>query len=221
MKVRIWDLPTRLFHWALVACVISQVITASIGGNAMQWHFRGGYTVISLLLFRLVWGFVGGRWSRFSSFVYAPRTVLAYVGGRSNDPMHQVGHSPLGSLSVLAMLLILVLQVGAGLFADDEISNQGPLAKHVSTALSLGLTSYHKSVGKWILLALVLLHIGAIAFYRLRRGRRLTRAMVTGDMDLSIADVPASRDTAASRMLALVLLVACFALVEWLIRLAG
>jgi cytochrome b len=221
MKVRIWDLPTRLFHWALVVCVIAQVITAGIGGNVMQWHFRIGYTVISLLLFRLVWGLVGGRWSRFSSFVYAPSTVLAYVRGRSNDPLHQVGHSPLGSLSVLAMLLVLVLQVSAGLFADDEISNQGPLAKHVSTELSLALTSYHKNVGKWILLALVLLHIGAIVFYRVRRGRRLTGAMITGDMDLARGDVPASRDTAASRALALVLLVGCVALVEWLIRLAG
>jgi len=221
MRVRIWDLPTRLFHWALVACVIGQVITGSIGGNAMQWHFRIGYTVITLLLFRCLWGLIGGRWSRFSSFVHRPATVWAYARGRSNDPLHEVGHSPLGSLSVLAMLLILLLQVSAGLFADDEISNQGPLAKFVSNEVSHAITGYHKHVGKWVLLALVLLHIGAIVFYRVRRGRRLTGAMITGDMEFAQPDVPTSRDTLGSRALALVLLAGCGVLVWWLIGLAG
>jgi len=91
--VRVWDLPTRLFHWALVACVIGQIVTANVGGNWMNWHLRLGYTVLTLLLFRLVWGFVGGHWSRFSSFLYGPTTVLNYLRGRAR-PEHRVGHNP-------------------------------------------------------------------------------------------------------------------------------
>ena len=110
--IRVWDLPTRLFHWALVVCVIGQIVTANVGGNWMNWHLRLGYAVLTLLLFRLVWGFVGGHWSRFGSFLYAPSSVLAYLRGRP-EPEHRVGHSPLGALSVFALLLILLAQ---GLF---------------------------------------------------------------------------------------------------------
>ena len=79
--VRIWDLPTRLFHWLLALCVIGLVITANVGGNAMVWHFRLGYAVATLLLFRVVWGLVGGHWSRFSSFLYAPASIVRYLKG--------------------------------------------------------------------------------------------------------------------------------------------
>ena len=129
--VRVWDLPTRLFHWALVVCVIGQIITANVGGNWMNWHLRLGYTVLTLLLFRLVWGFVGGHWSRFSSFLYAPSTVLNYLRGQAR-PEHRVGHNPLGAFSVFALLAILLLQVGSGLFSDDEIAFTGPLVSLVS-----------------------------------------------------------------------------------------
>src|SRR4051812_31198764 len=94
--VRVWDLPTRVFHWALAVCVVALVATAYIGGNAMAWHLRLGYAVLSLLLFRLVWGLVGGRWSRFGSFIYAPGTVLRYLRGQG-QPEHSVGHTPLGA----------------------------------------------------------------------------------------------------------------------------
>ena len=97
VRVRVWDLPTRLFHWVLAACVIGSVVSAKIGGNAMVWHFRLGYVVFTLLAFRLLWGMVGGRWSRFGSFVYAPATLLRYLrGGSRAEEHHEVGHSPLG-----------------------------------------------------------------------------------------------------------------------------
>ena len=92
--VRVWDLPTRLFHWALVVCIVGLVTTAQIGGNAMEWHFRFGYSVLTLLLFRLVWGFVGGHWSRFSSFLYSPASLLRYIRGQE-DGVQPLGHSPL------------------------------------------------------------------------------------------------------------------------------
>ncbi|MEY4267052.1 MAG: hypothetical protein RIS90_1587, partial [Pseudomonadota bacterium] len=178
--VRVWDLPTRAFHWLLAACVIGLVTTAQIGGAAMEWHFRLGYAVLVLLLFRLVWGFGGGYWSRFGTFSYSPTTIIAYLRGRS-EPRHELGHNPLGSLSVFALLLFLLAQVGSGLFSDDEIAAVGPLSKFASGALVSKLTFYHKEVGKLVLLLLVALHIGAILFYLFKRRENLIRAMLTGD----------------------------------------
>src|ERR1035437_10986618 len=119
-RIRGWDLPPRLFHWALVLCFAASIVTGTIGGSAMAWHFRSGCLVLSLLLFRLVWGFIGGRWSRFASFVHRPATVLAYIRGQGL-PDHSVGHNPLGAGSVLALLSFLLLQVASGSFSDDEI----------------------------------------------------------------------------------------------------
>ncbi len=221
VRVRVWDLPTRLFHWLLAACVIGSVVSAKIGGNAMVWHFRFGYVVFTLLAFRLLWGVVGGRWSRFGSFVYAPATLLRYLrGGSRAEEHHEVGHSPLGALSVFALLVILAVQVGSGLFADDEISNTGPLIKFVSGATSSTLTSWHKTSGQWTILTLVALHIAAIVMYRLRRGRDLVRPMLVGDKLLP-PDVPASADSLATRGLAALLLAACAAGVGWLVSLGA
>ena len=126
-SIRVWDLPTRLFHWLLALAVVALVVSAKIGGNAMNLHLRLGYGVFALLLFRLAWGVVGGRWSRFASFVPTPARLRAYLKGHTPIDA-QVGHNPLGALSVLAMLAVLSMQVGTGLLADDEIAYAGPLA---------------------------------------------------------------------------------------------
>jgi len=168
--VRIWDLPTRLFHWALVVCVVSLVVTAEIGGNAMVWHFRLGYTVLALLLFRLVWGFVGGHWSRFGTFLSSPARALRYLRG-IHEPTDMVGHNPLGAWSVLALLLLLAAQVGSGLLSDDEIAFAGPLTRFVSGATVELATAYHSEVGKLLLLALVTLHVLSIVFYAVKKSR--------------------------------------------------
>ena len=202
--VRVWDLPTRLFHWALVVCIVGLVTTAQIGGNAMDWHFRFGYSVLTLLLFRLVWGFAGGHWSRFSSFLYSPASLLRYIRGQE-DGVQPLGHSPLGALSVFAILALLLLQVGTGLFSDDEIAAVGPLSKLASGAVVSQLTHYHKDIGKVIVLILVLLHIGAIAFYRIKRKKDLIRPMLIGDVSSPTPQL-ASRDDAGSRALAAVIL---------------
>ncbi|WP_298825541.1 cytochrome b/b6 domain-containing protein [uncultured Piscinibacter sp.] len=219
VRVRVWDLPTRLFHWLLALCVIGSVTSAKLGGNAMVWHFRFGYVVFTLLAFRLLWGLVGGRWSRFASFLYAPAALLRYLKGASRaDEHHEVGHSPLGALSVLALLLVLVAQVGTGLFADDEIANTGPLIRFVSGAVSSTLTSWHKTWGQWLILTLVALHVVAIGVYRARLGRDLVAPMIFGDKSLP-AGVPASADTHVTRSLALVLAALCGAAVAWLVSL--
>lgn len=209
MVVRVWDLPTRVFHWLLAICVISSVVTARIGGGAMTWHFRIGFVVFTLLAFRLLWGFVGGRWSRFRAFVYAPAAGWRYLRGRSwPHEHHDVGHSPLGAGSVFALLGLIALQVGTGLLADDEIASSGPLVRFVSSATSAGASRWHKDYGQWIIVTLIVLHIAAIAFYWLRRRRNLVGPMLHGDKLLT-RDVPASLDTLPTRLMALLLVAAC------------
>ncbi|MDO8419567.1 MAG: cytochrome b/b6 domain-containing protein [Rubrivivax sp.] len=219
--VRVWDLPTRLFHWALALTIVGSVTSAKIGGDAMAWHFRFGFVVFTLLAFRLLWGLVGGHWSRFASFIYAPRTVLRYLRGQARPGEHlDVGHNPLGSLSVLALLAVLAVQVGTGLVADDEIANVGPLNRFVGSAIALGATSWHKQWGQGLILGLVALHIAAILFYLLRRKTNLVRPMVSGDKALPAA-TPASVDGLAQRLLALALLAVCAGGVAWIVSLGG
>ncbi|MBL8328535.1 MAG: cytochrome b/b6 domain-containing protein [Rubrivivax sp.] len=211
LSIRVWDLPTRLFHWLLAACVIGLVITGNIGGNAMIWHFRLGYAVLALLLFRIVWGLVGGRWSRFASFVRGPQTVLRYLRGQAADHEHlDVGHNPLGAFSVLAMLAVLALQVACGLVADDEIANVGPLNRFVSSELAELATGWHKGPGKLLILALVLLHIGAIIFYRVRKQQNLVQPMLLGDKQLP-PGTPQARDDRVTRAGAMLLFLAALA----------
>ena len=217
--VRIWDLPTRIFHWTLAACVISSVVTAHIGGNALVWHFRLGYLTLSLLSFRIVWGLVGGHWSRFTSFVFSPATLMRYLRkDTATRASLDIGHSPVGALSVFAILGILAVQVGTGLFADDEIASTGPLIKYVSGSTSLLLTKWHKNYGQWIIVSLAALHVIAITIYVLKQKRDLLSAMVSGDKLLP-ASTPASTDTLGSRATALVVFALCAAGVWWLVNL--
>ena len=217
-KVRVWDLPTRFFHWLLVLGIVCLAVSGLIGGNAMVWHFRFGYAVISLLLFRMVWGLVGGRWSRFGSFIYAPQSVIDYLKGRGK-PEHSVGHSPIGAVSVFALLGVLLVQAGTGLLSDDEIAASGPLTRFVSNATVNLTTNYHKNIGKWVLLALVVLHIAAIGFY-LWRKHNLVQPMITGDKQL-VLTAPSSRDDAVTRTVALLTWALCAAFVAWLSSLAA
>jgi len=218
VPVRVWDLPTRVFHWTLALAVTGSVISAKIGGNAMVWHFRMGYVVLTLLAFRILWGLVGGRWSRFASFVHPPATLLRYLRGRA-APQEQldVGHSPSGALSVFALLGVLLVQLGTGLVADDEIANQGPLNRYASSDTVVTATSWHKSWGQWLVLALVALHITAIAYYLLKKNTNLVRPMLQGDKPLP-PGTPASADGMPQRALALLLVALCAGLATWVAR---
>jgi cytochrome b len=218
--VRVWDLPTRVFHWVLALAIIGSVVSAKVGGNAMVWHFRIGYLVFTLLAFRVAWGFVGGRWSRFAAFVYPPRELIAYLRGTPAAPHADVGHSPLGALSVFGLLAILAVQVGTGLFADDEIANTGPLIKFVSGATSLALTSWHKTWGQWLVILLSALHVAAVVFYLTVKGRNLITPMLAGDKALP-PSVPASADGLRERAIAAVLIALCGIGVAWLVSLGG
>jgi len=213
--VRVWDLPTRLFHWLLALAVIGSLASGFIGGGAMAWHFRFGYLVLALVVFRLLWGMVGGRWSRFTSFVYAPATLLRYLRGQVKaDEFLEVGHSPTGALSVFALLGLLALQLATGLVADDEIASIGPLNKFVSGGTAAQATSYHTEIGVWVLIGLIVLHVAAIVYYRVKKRTDLVRPMLVGDKPLP-AGTPGSADALPQRLLAAALLVLCLGLVWW------
>ncbi len=214
-RTRVWDLPTRVFHWALALLVAALVITGKVGGNALEWHLRFGHLVLALLAFRLVWGIVGGHWSRFVNFVYAPSTLVAYLRGeRGPSGRWEAGHSPTGALSVFAMLLLLIVQVLTGLVADDEIATTGPLYRFVSSATSARATAWHAEVGSWLIIALVVLHVAAIVYYASVKKQRLLPPMLHGDKPLHAA-LEASRDDAVSRVTALAVLALSIALAGW------
>ena len=171
----VWDLPTRLFHWLLVALIAFSWWSAE--NDEIDLHIWAGMAVLSLLLFRLLWGLFGSSTARFASFVRGPGAVLAYL--RDAGSWRLAGHTPLGALSVLALLGVIAAEVGLGLVAVDEDGfSQGPLAHLVSLDVSDLATDLHEDLFN-VLLALIGLHLAAILYYRLR-GRRLVGAMVTG-----------------------------------------
>ncbi len=212
---RVWDLPTRIFHWSLFLAIVGSIISAKVGGNAMIWHMRLGMFVATLLLWRVVWGLIGGHYSKFISFIYSPSTVLAYLRGQA--PTHvSVGHNPMGAMSVFGLLAVLVIQVASGLVSDDEIATVGPLNKFVSSAIALQATGWHKAYGQWLLLALIGLHVAAILFYLFKKRENLIRPMIHGDKAVeSIERVPSSRDDLNSRLTALAVWVVCAAAVAF------
>lgn len=178
--VMVWDLPTRLFHWLLVLAVAGAVVSAMLGGLAMIWHARAGFAVLALVVFRLAWGFAGNRQARFSDFVAGPGAVLAYAKAMVNGKaLAWLGHNPMGGWSILAMLAALLVQAGTGLFANDDIFIQGPLADRVSDATGILLSRIHL-INRWILVSLIGLHLAAVAFYLTIKGENLITPMLTG-----------------------------------------
>ena len=217
-KVRVWDLPTRVFHWSLVLAFLGLITTAQIAGEAMVWHFRLGYAILSLLAFLVVWGVMGGHWSRFVVFVHGPSGVFRYI--RRPPTTQPLGHNPLGALSVLALLFFPLLQVVTGLMSDDDIATSGPLAKMVSSFWVSKATHYHTAIGQYVLYALVLLHISAIIFYRVKRNENLVPAMWHGDTVIT-GHQSSARDDVKSRVWALVIFSVCTGLVAGFVRWAG
>ena len=217
-SVRVWDLPTRLFHWLFAAAVIGAIVTVNVGGSWMDWHLPFGVTALVLLAFRLVWGFTGSRYARFTSFVKGPKTVWRYL--RHSKGQSPAGHNPLGGWSVLALLLVVGVQAVTGLFATDDILTMGPLNKFVSADTAAFLTSIHKW-NKNVLLALVGLHLVAIAIYTIR-GKHLVAPMITGDVSTESLpnDTPPARDDIGLKVWAFVLIVILSSIGWWLVDLA-
>lgn len=172
----VWDWPVRACHWLLVLSVAGAWVTHYAGLQWFDWHRRLGYVSLVLVLFRIAWGFVGPRHARFGSFVRGPAAVVEYL--RDRGARRYVGHNPLGALSVLAFLGVLLVQATTGLFANDEIANAGPFYGWVTQETSNRLASVHRFDSN-LLLGLIVLHLVAVAAHEVRR-RGLVRAMFTG-----------------------------------------
>ncbi|MCW5622006.1 MAG: cytochrome b/b6 domain-containing protein [Burkholderiales bacterium] len=204
-RMRVWDLPVRVFHWMLVILIATSWISAEIGGNAMQIHQWSGLTVLMLILFRIAWGFFGGTHARFSSFVRSPAAAVRYGIGliRGSREFHP-GHNPLGGWMVMALLLSLLIQAGTGLFANDDIMLEGPLAARVSKETSDLLTVIHE-VNFNVLLGLIAVHILAALFYLVVKRENLILPMITGDKLLHDDDQSAAPRSAPLWLAALLL----------------
>ena len=174
--IKLWDLPTRLFHWSLVLLMLATATTGIIGGSYITLHGQLGIAILGLLAFRLTWGFVGSTYARFSNFIRGPQSISAYLRGQWTG----VGHNPLGAFSVLGLIGLTLFQACTGLFANDDIAFTGPLFSLVSKSVSNTLTSLHR-LNIWPLGALVALHIAAIVFYRVAHRENLVTPMVTGE----------------------------------------
>lgn len=208
----VWDLPTRLFHWLLVATIIALYITAKRGD--MPLHFKFGEFMIGLLIFRIIWGLIGPRHARFVNFIRGPGSILAYLRGT----LHSVGHNPLGAGMVVLMLLLLVVQVTTGLFSTDDIAYVGPYNASVSHLLGKQLTSiHHKNFN--LILAAVVLHLCAITFYTFVKKERLVPAMIHGGK--AAEQVPAHEAIASSQLVkALIVIAIAGGCVFWLLHAA-
>ena len=209
--IRVWDLPIRLFHWLLVICIAGSFATIKLSDELIQWHSYFGYSILTLLIFRIIWGFVGSTHARFLSFFPTPKLLLDYLRGKSQ---HVLGHNPLGALSVFALLFALSIQVTTGLFVDDEIAFQGPFAKYVSSSVVSLFSQIHQA-NQVVIYTLITIHIAAIVYYRKFKGEDLIKPMINGDKEIDPSEEAkysptdlgrASKDGGLQRGLALLLL---------------
>ena len=179
-KTRVWDFPTRAFHWALVILIGWEWASSHLGGNWMTYHMWGGYLVLCLVLFRVLWGFIGSTTARFSTFLCSPRRTWQYLKALASGSHNSgYGHNPLGGWAVTAFLISLSIQVGTGLFATDDILTAGPLNPLVPNRTADFLTQAHK-LNFDVLLGLVVVHVVAVALHRIIGGHDLVRPMITG-----------------------------------------
>lgn len=186
--VYVWDLPVRLFHWSLVALVILSWASREL--DYMEVHRWSGYAILTLVVFRIGWGFAGSRHARFADFVRTPRAMRAYMADiLAGAKAQHLGHNPAGGWSVMAILACLLVQAVTGLFVTDEVLFDGPFFRAVSEATAHRLKQLH-GINFNILLLLIGLHLTAIAFYRIAKGENLVRPMVTGTKWVSL-DAPA------------------------------
>jgi len=208
----VWDLPVRLIHWSLLVAVIGSWLTRELEGDWFSWHTRFGYVVLILVTTRILWGFLGTHHARFSSFVRDPKTVIEYLQGKTRGT---VGHNPLGALMILAMLAMLLIQSVTGLFANDQVFETGPLFGHVSIEMSDRLTSLHKQLFDWIVVA-VSVHVAAALFYLFVRRDNLLKPMITGYKPAEL--VPHAERIESSKLwLATLLLATVGGLLAWIV----
>lgn len=208
MKQPVWDLPVRLVHWLLAGLIAFS--WWSVTNHHTDWHIWSGCAILTLLIFRLLWGLVGSSSARFSSFVRGPRVIADYLRGKWTG----IGHTPLGALSVIAMFLAVAVQVGLGLISQDEDGiYAGPLFRLVSSDTSDKARDIHEL---WfnVVLGLIILHVAAIVYYRVFRGQKLTRPMITGR---AVIDPGAQPMRPGKWWVALICLALPIGIVRWIV----
>lgn len=211
--VTVWDVPTRLFHWAIVLLVGFSWLSYRL--NWMDWHMRSGYAVLTLLVFRLLWGVLGSDTARFSRFLASPRAALRHLRDLPRrEPDQEVGHNPAGGWMVLGMLLLLTVQVSTGLCANDDVLTEGPFAEAVGKDTSDWLSHIHVLNFTLIEIA-VCLHVLAIVTYAVVKRHNLVRPMITGRKRLPPTVAP---PRLASPWLALLVALGAVGVVVWLVR---
>jgi cytochrome b len=213
-RIKVWDLPVRLFHWSIVVLIAAAWTTQEL--NKMEWHMRIGYAILALLLFRIVWGFVGSDTARFVRFLKSPAAALRHLSHlRRREPDRELGHNAAGGWVVLLMLALLGVQAGTGLFSNDDSATDGPLMHLIGKDQSDSISKIH-ALNFNLILAVIVLHVAAITAYAVLKRQNLVRPMLTGTKELP-------GDTAAPRLVspvwaALTLAVAAGA-VAWLVNL--
>jgi len=225
-RIRVWDVPVRLFHWTLVVLMVTSYFSGKAGGDWMQLHFWSGYSILTLLLFRIVWGFIGSTTARFSDFVKGPSAAFRHLAELAGaDRPRDAGHNPLGGAMVVVLIFAVLAQAIAGLFAADTDMGtvNGPLTKLVSDKFIDKATAFHVF---WINVLLVLagVHVLAAIVYLVWKRQNLIGAMIHGHKpidDVVHPGQPAPRLQFASGRLAISLLIACAAIVYFIVRLGG
>ena len=198
---RVWDGPTRFFHWSLAALCVLLMVTGEAGW--LRVHMLTGPAVLALILFRVVWGVVGSTTSRFAFFVKGPTKIFAYIAVvKAGRRWPGVGHNPLGALSVLALLAVSAGMGLTGLFTSDDIETDGPLAPLVSSSMVKLVSGFHRLGGTAVLIVAGV-HLAAILIYRFGKGEDLILPMITGMKTSEGENVP-SLDFKSWRLAAMV-----------------
>ncbi len=199
--VLVWDLYTRLFHWLTVALVAAAYITWRL--NWMDWHALTGEALLALLLFRVIWGFVGSETARFARFVASPRAAAAHLARlflREAD--EEISHNPTGGWMVLVLLALLFGETLTGIVVSNDVADVGPLTDILPAKVANLLTDLHAVL--WdALLAAIALHVTAIVFYALVKGHSLLPPMLTGRKWLNDRSTPPRRASFALAALVL------------------
>ncbi len=209
--IYVWDLPLRIFHWLLVITLVLSYLTGKQNGLWLEWHARLGLLIIALLVFRVVWGFVGSTYARFRNFLPTPADLRNYLSSEWFAP----GHTPLGALSIFAMLSLALAQAGTGLFAmEEDIEFYAPLYELASPIWSERLTRWHTSIVDWMIF-FIALHLSAIAYYLLVKRKNLILPMLTGKQ--TVTECIHAQPTHVAGKSQLMLAVSASALVVWLI----
>jgi len=207
-RVAVWDWPVRVVHWSMVLLLVALVVTGLVGNEALLWHMRFGQVLLALVLFRVLWGFVGSRNARFRAFVRGPRAAARYVRSRvRRTPEIHATHNPIGGWMVIALLAALLVQTGTGLFTNDDILWDGPLVKRVTKDASDAISSFHRRFA-WVVVTLAALHVLAVVAYLTLFRENLAKAMIDGVKSLpaELADPTAA---SASSVRAMALLALC------------